>query len=370
VTDSAAGLSGKLIRIALTTLFGVVLGFSTLSFAQTSNGAQPIPGLSPQSSEPGLNGLTGGLSSEAPSVKVHEPVYNFGTVFQGTQVKHTFRIENAGPGILTIVGVQTSCGCTVAKPTLKQVQPGEASEISAVFDTSADRGPAQRIITVSTDDPNQKQVALTIKGDVRVKVDANPALVVFDNVKHGVEVSKQVLVTDTLGDKNFKITSVTHSDPNLKVLQLPRTDGKPGAILDVKLLKTAPAESFADVVKVGSNVAPVNIPISGNVIGDLNVSPPQVSFGIVKPRAGAVRFARLTNTGSRKVKVVGVSTNNPNVLVAIQPLPSGNDFKLTLELRPNSPDGTLRGFVDIATDDPGQPKIEVPFYGIVGAFSG
>lgn len=347
----------------------LLCGASAAARAQSTGGAQPIPGLSSDSG-PGLGGLTGGFSAAPPSVKVKESLYNFGTVFQGALVKHTFRIENAGPGVLSILGTQTSCGCTVAQPTLKQVPAGEGSDITAVFDTGSDRGPAQRIITVTTNDPQHKQVELTLKGDVRVKVDANPVPVVFDHVKHGTEVTKQVLITDTLGDKNFKITSITHASPDLKVDQLPRSDGKPGAILKLTLLKSAPAAAFSDVVKVASNVAQVNIPVTGDILGDLNVNPAQVSFGIVKPHAGAIRFARLTNAGNRPVKVLGVASNNHSVMAAVEPIQPGKEFKLTLELRPNSPDGTLRGVVAITTDDPGQPTVQLPFYGIVGAFSG
>jgi hypothetical protein len=114
----------------------------------------------------------------------------------------------------------------------------------------------------------------------------------------------------------------------------------------------------------------VSIPVYGNVIGDLNATPPQVSFGIVKHRAGAVQFARLSNAGSKPINVLGATTNNVKVTAAVEPITPGRDYKLTLELTANSPDGTLRGIVEIKTDDPDQPVVQVPFYGIVGGFSG
>lgn len=317
----------------------------------------------------GLTGLTGGTSREPPAITVVAPLYDFGAVFQGTPVKHTFRVENHGSGALTLGAVQTSCGCTVAQPTKRQVPPGDFSEIAAVFDTSADKGPAQRIITVATNDPKHKQLSLTLKGDVKVKVDANPTPLVFDKVKHGVEASRQVLVTDTVGG-DFKITAITNSSPNLKVTQQPRTDGHPGAQLVVTVLKTMPAAAFSDVIKVATNVAPLHIPVSGTVLGDLNVTPAQVSFGIVKRHAGALRFARLSNAGGRPVRVIEVASNNQKVTAMVEPVTPGKEFKITLELAPNSPDGTLRGVVAIKTDDPAQPVVEVPFYGIVGSFSG
>jgi hypothetical protein len=353
------------------TILAVLNAAAALSFAQTSSsGSAQLPaGLGGDSEGGGLTGLTGGTSSAPPAVKVTQPTYDFGSVFQGTHVKHTFRIENSGTGPLTLGAVQTSCGCTVAQPTKNQLEPGEASDIAADFDTSADKGPAQRIITVQTNDPKQKQLTLTMNGDVKVKVDANPTPLVFDKVKHGVDESREVLVTDTVGG-DFKITSITNSSPNLKVIQQPRTDGKPGAKLVVTVSKTMPAAAFSDIIKVSTNVSPLNIPVSGTVLGDLNVTPPQVSFGIVKHHAGALQFARLSNAGERPVRVIDVSSNNQKVTAAIEPVTPGKEFKITLQLAPNSPDGTLRGMVAIKTDDPAQPLVQVPFYGIVGSFSG
>lgn len=361
-------------------LSGVLLGVTAaVLFAQGSasgqgaaGGLMQLPaGLSSDavSSDNGLAGLTGGTSSEPPTVTAVASVYDFGAVFQGTAVKHTFRVENHGAGALTLGAVQTSCGCTVAAPTKRIVPPGDYSEIAAVFDTSADKGPAQRIITVATNDPKQRQLNLTIKGDVKVKVDANPMPLVFDKVKHGVDESRNVLVTDMVGG-DFKIVSITNSSPNLKVTQQPRTDGHPGAVLVVTVLKTMPAAAFSDIIKVATNTAPLNIPVSGTVLGDLNVTPPQVSFGIVKHNAGALRFARLSNAGKRPVRVLEVASNNQRVTALVEPVTPGQEFRITLQLTPNSPAGTLRGVVAIKTDDPAQPLVQVPFYGIVGSFSG
>jgi hypothetical protein len=226
------------------------------------------------------------------------------------------------------------------------------------------------LITIHTNDPQHKQLTLTMKGDVKVKVDAAPIPVVFDKVKQGTDQTRTVLVTDMIKGGKFKIISIKNSSPDLKITQQPRTDGKAGVVLAITLLKSAPAGTIADTIKVATSESPLNIPIFGTISGDLNVNPAQVSFGIVKHHASAVRFARLTNAGNRAVKVLDVSSNNTRVAAVIQPITPGREFKLTLELQPNAPDGTLRGVVAIKTDDPAQPLVQVPFYGIVGTFSG
>src|SRR5207248_995600 len=49
-----------------------------------------------------------------------EPVHDFGTVPRGVLLSHPFRLTNAGPAPVRVVGVRVSCGCTTAA-----MQPAE-----------------------------------------------------------------------------------------------------------------------------------------------------------------------------------------------------------------------------------------------------
>ena len=299
-----------------------------------------------------------------------DPVYDFGTALKGAEVKHAFKLKNIGTAPLIIGAMQTSCGCTAAQPTKSNLAPGEESEIAVTFDTRADKGPATRSITVFSNDPKHQQLQLIVKGDVKVQVDASPPQLAFDKVKHGTAASHQVLITDVANDKDFKIGAITNSSRDIKVTQQARTDGKAGAALTITLLPTMPAGPFTDIVKVDTSRASVDIPVFGTVLGDLNVSPPQVLFGVVPHHAGALRIIRLTNSGDRTVNVVGISSSNQSVTAAVEPIKAGKEYKITLQLQPNSPDGTLHGMLAIKTDDPQQQTVQVPFFGIVGAFNG
>jgi hypothetical protein len=324
----------------------------------------------PDTSPGGLSALGAAPTSGRASVMAVQSLYDFGTVLNGAQVKHVFKLKSVGTAPLIIGGVQTSCGCTVAKPTRSIVQPGDETDIAALFDTRTDRGPSSRIITVFTNDPKHEQLQLTMKGDVKVQVDASPSPVAFDKVKHGAEESRQVLITDAMNDKNFSVGPITNSNPNLKVTERPRGDGKSGAALTITLLKTMPAGPFSDTVKVANSRVPIEIVVFGTVLGDLDVTPAQVSFGIVPHRSGAERMVRLTNSGPHAVKITGLSSTNIAVTAVAEPIKPGQDYKITLQLRPNTPDGALRGMLAIKTDDPSQQTVQVPFYGIVGSFRG
>lgn len=340
-------------------------------YAQNAGSANQLPAGGLSNEPNGLSNLGGSASgSGLPSAQVATPTFDFGTVVNGVPVKHVFHVKNVGTGPLIIGAVQTSCGCTAAKPTKSTVAPGDESEIAVTFDTRSDKGPATRTITVATNDPHHQQFNLVLKGDVKVQVEAAPSPVAFGNVKHGIEQSRQVTITDTTASKDFKIASISNSSKDIRVSQQPRSDGKPGAELTVTVLKSMPAGPFNDVVKVSTSRAPVEVAVFGTIVGDLTLNPPQVSFGIVPHHAGVLRTIRLTNSSDRTVKVVGISSTNQSVTAAVEPVTPGKVYKITLQLRPNTPDGKLLGTVAIKTDDPQQETLQVPFYGIVGSFKG
>jgi hypothetical protein len=353
------------------------LGSGGLNIEPSSSG-----GVSSDNGPNGLQAITGASTGGVPKAEASEKVYDFGSVLNSEPVAHVFKIRNMGTGALVIKGVQTSCGCTAAKPTKGEVAPGEESDVAVSFDTRFDKGPATRTITVYTNDPKAQQILLTLKGDVKVQVEAAPAQVAFGDVKHGSEQTRQVILTDLVaeqaagsqkdskGPTEFKVQSTTNANPNIKVEPATRSDGKPGAALTITLLKTMPLGPFDDTIKVATSRAPVDVTVFGTVQGDITVKPAQVSFGIVAHHQGTLRMVRLVNAGTRAITVTGVSSSNPSVSATVEPITAGKEYKVTLALQPNTPDGALHGQVAITTDDPNQHTVSLPYYGIVGSFRG
>ncbi|MGH7986139.1 MAG: DUF1573 domain-containing protein, partial [Candidatus Binataceae bacterium] len=177
-------------------------------------------------------------------------------------------------------------------------------------------------------------------------------------------------IDDLMKDKHFAIGPIANSNDNIAVSEQPRADGQAGAMLKVALLKTMPVGTFADTVKVTTSRGPLDVLVFGTVAGDLSVNPAQVSFGIVPHHGTALRMIKLTNSGSRAVQVLGVTSSNQSVAAAVEPIKPGKEYNITLELRANTPDGQLRGNLAVKTNDPQQRTVNVPFFGIVGAFRG
>src|SRR5215471_5267863 len=128
----------RFIFVVTLILLAAALPGSMDGYAQSSGPSSSLVngGFSSETNEAGqLNTLS--TSNGHPLVQALDPVYDFGRVYNGTTVKHTFRLKNAGTAPLTIGAVRTSCGCTAAQPTKSNLLPGEDSAIAVSFDTHA-----------------------------------------------------------------------------------------------------------------------------------------------------------------------------------------------------------------------------------------
>jgi len=310
----------------------------------------------------------GTATTGAPKAEVTEAAYNFGTALSGPPISHVFMIKNVGTGPLQIRNVTSSCGCTAAKPSKTILAPGEVSTIAASVDTHFERGHSLSVVTLATNDPANPSLQLKIEGVIKPQVEAQPMDVDFGSVHHGSAAVRDVVISDMIGGPGFALKSVGNDSPYLKVTELSRTDGKPGALLRVALSASMPPGPISDTLRIETTRAPLRVAILGVVTGDLIVKPNQVSFGILPHHQGAVRIVRVTNQGSHSIKVLAVESTSNSVFAKVAPVTPGKEYKLTVALRPNTPDGQIRGALTIHTDDPQQTTLTVPYYGIVGSF--
>ena len=105
-------------------------------------------------------------------IEISPKDYNFGNINYGDVVNYTFLVKNAGVSPLEIKRVATSCACTSAKISKERIEPGEAAELSVVYDSgqmtgSHGRGQQERIIFVKSNDPLSPHAQVLIYGTVK-----------------------------------------------------------------------------------------------------------------------------------------------------------------------------------------------------------
>jgi len=108
------------------------------------------------------------LAAHQPKIKFKSDSWDFGKVKQSATLEHEFVFKNAGNAKLTIIKVETSCGCTAALATEKTLEPGQEGKIKVSFSASGFSGEISKYVYVDSDDPDDPRFMLKIKAVVEV----------------------------------------------------------------------------------------------------------------------------------------------------------------------------------------------------------
>jgi hypothetical protein len=67
--------------------------------------------------------------------------FEFGDIYKGDRVQHTYKFTNTGTLPLIITNVQVTCGCTIPKGWPRDpIMPGDKGELQVQFDSSSKFG--------------------------------------------------------------------------------------------------------------------------------------------------------------------------------------------------------------------------------------
>lgn len=83
-----------------------------------------------------------------PAITFAEEQHDFGDIYQGDVVKHTFKFENTGDEPLVLSNVAVTCGCTATDWPREPIAPGEEESITVQFDSAGKLGKQNKIITI------------------------------------------------------------------------------------------------------------------------------------------------------------------------------------------------------------------------------
>lgn len=104
--------------------------------------------------------------ANAPVISFDNQTFDFGNIKQGESVEHEYKFINNGKRDLIIRKTKASCGCTAIMPSKNVIPPGESSVIKMKFNSTGKKGAQNKTITVTSNDPNNPEIKLRIKGTI------------------------------------------------------------------------------------------------------------------------------------------------------------------------------------------------------------
>lgn len=204
----------------------------------------------------------------APKIEVEQQNFNFGRIYQGEKVEHTFSFENTGDAPLNVEKVRTSCGCTAALLSAEVIGPGERGGVRTTFDSARFRGDVIKTIYLYTDDPLRPVTQLYLRGNVQPEIMQDPERVDLGHLQP--EVEKEVLVTLTnQGKEEITFPSIQVTAPELQA-ELSSDVLPPGKAIQIRI-KALPGEGkprlsgYVLVKTSSSHVPELRIPVHGTV---------------------------------------------------------------------------------------------------------
>lgn len=298
-----------------------------------------------------------------PKIMSPEPIHNFGNQRTDKDVEHNFVIRNVGEGTLVIRQVRTSCGCTVAQPEDKTLEPGAETRVKAKLKLRGRQGPQTKTITVESNDPENPVFKLQFKGTAIPPIKMEPQRILFGKVMDDESRSETVKITTTEEDLTFNIESVDASgiegmEHELETIK----EGKEYA-LEVRLPEGLPSghHNGRFVIRTDNESHRVLlVRVNVQIVGFVEVMPPLVNLRYSDdPEKKATQYLRASKGRAEKFAITEVVPPIESMDVELQPR---GDGEYLIKLIDMPLDDTLDGKeLVVRTNLEEKPEIRVPF---------
>jgi hypothetical protein len=180
-------------------------------------------------------GAAAAQEGSGPRIEFDERLFDFRTMYQYQEVGHTFMFRNVGKETLKIEKVKSTCGCTAAVAAGKELAPGEESTLKVTYRSGSSRNRVVKRVYVSSNDPVEPRVTLTIEGEVLTEVNIVPRGVYAGTIKVGQAERRFVEITPE-SPQQFKILSVESNNSLVRVGDpIPLGEDRPGYKLPIDI---------------------------------------------------------------------------------------------------------------------------------------
>lgn len=250
----------------------------------------------------------------------------------------------------------------------EDIPPGGEGQIKVAYKTGKKFGEKSQTITVSTNDPKNKTVRLTVIADIQAKLVVSPSRINFGKLKKGVQSSEKYVSLSGTEKAISKIVSVSTKNSHIKAEVVPSEaeDNKPDQKIKVVVLPDMKVGRFNDWVTVNTDHEEnktLKFQVYGEVVGDITVIPPYLSFGIFRKGGKYDKTLRLKAAPGVIFKVLDVQSTNPDLVPRVIPIKEGTEYLVKVTLKESFDTRLLAGKVIIKTDDQEQQTIEVKVTG-------
>jgi hypothetical protein len=148
--------------------------------------------------------------SAGPRIACAESVFDFGERPETDTVEHVFTLRSEGDRPLEILEVRVTCGCTTGRVSERILNPGGEAQVQATFKLKGRSGPQRQRLHVRSNDPEHREMILTLIGRVQSDLSFKPPMVFFGQL---VPESRQSRFADLAVQSNRSVRVLQVSCP-------------------------------------------------------------------------------------------------------------------------------------------------------------
>lgn len=299
--------------------------------------------------------------------------HNFGSMETFSSKRHKFVFRNVGSEPSRLTMLRSSCKCTIGDIDKSTVQPGEAVEVELTWTAEEMMETFAQTATIGTDDPENREIKLTIRGVVSGAVRIDPINLIFGDIDPLNSVEERTTLYSNY-EQPFEITQMEFKDTTvndriefdweLRKLEPGEVerhpDAKYAADITMRLLPGLPAGRFQGVVPVDVSLGDIpglRFNFSGRVSEIVRI----IAGGIYNEELRVLNVGDVPRGESKRVSFL-MSLNKNAKTVDGEPIRfevlelSKMEESLKVDIRePQSRAGQLIFSVDIEVPEDAQP---------------
>jgi|JI102314DRNA_FD_contig_41_6688704_length_634_multi_8_in_0_out_0_1 hypothetical protein len=124
-------------------ILAILLLFVSAAFAQEAKVEPPV------------------IKADGPVLTLEKNTHDFGDIFQGDVVEHTFKFTNTGNQPLLITNIQTSCGCTTPTWPRDPIMPGGKGELKVGFNSAGKMNKQTKVLPIISNSASDASITFT-----------------------------------------------------------------------------------------------------------------------------------------------------------------------------------------------------------------
>ncbi len=202
-------------------------------------------------------------------------------------MSHAFKVRNVGEGPLRVEVASTTCKCTVGDLSKNEIGPGEESEVVLEWVAKTGPGPFRHGAVLSTNDPTQTSIDLTVEGQVVESTAMSPTELFFGTVRTGESKTASLYLMTFIDEdpqvRDYELSSEELTEQlEIRITPADRSElPSPDAVSGLKLSATyrsgktlGPFQGWLTMNTNFEKAQKISVPITGRVVGDVSIFGP------------------------------------------------------------------------------------------------